>query len=152
MMIPMEKPGTGPTPVSEPVRRWWYVWLLWLAAIAVGLVAGVITSRQWRETGPAIPVALQADRQSGKLEIRWDPRSPTVSLARNAVITISSEAGSVHLACNRACLARGDIAYPWQGVSVDIGMRFTGESGVTTEEFTRHVVPAGSETPTPDMQ
>jgi hypothetical protein len=128
------------------------VWLLWLAAIAVGLLAGVIASKQWRETGPAIPVALQAGRQSGKLEIRWDPRSPTVSLARNAVITISSEAGSVHLACDRACLARGDITYPWQGLSVDISMRFTGESGDTAEERTRHVVPTGSETPTPDIQ
>lgn len=151
-MIPMEEPGTGPAPVSEPLRRWRYVWLLWLVAIVVGLVAGVVASRHRREAGPAVSVALEADQKSGELQIRWNPRSPTASLARNATITVIGESGSVELACDRACLERGDITYRWQGGSVDISMRFTGGSGDTAEARTRLVVPASSETPAPDIQ
>jgi len=46
-----------------------------------------------------------------------------------------------------ACIERGGISYPWQESSVDISMRFTGVSGDTTEEGTRHVVPAAPDRP-----
>ena len=53
----------------------------------------------------------------------------------------------MQLVCDRACLARGSISYPWQPSTVDIGMRVTGAAGQSIEERTRFVTPPPPDEP-----
>ncbi len=131
---------------AEPPARWWQVWLIWLLAIVTGLAGGVITSRFLWEPGMATALALQADRQSGDLQVRWDPRSTAAKGAQRAVITVKGETGSVELVCDRPCLARGSISYPWQESAADVGMKLLGKPGEASEQRTTLVnhAPNGS--------
>jgi len=130
---------------AQPVARWRHVWLLWALAIALGLGAGVSVSRVDRGVQPA-PLKLEVARPAADLVIRWNPRSPAAAGASHAVISLTGESGTVQLVCDRACLDRGSIAYPWRDGSADIGMQFTASSGEVTEERTRYVMPAAADT------
>lgn len=139
MMVPMEESLRIAPDATKPGARWRHVGLFWLLAIATGLAAGVLASTLLRDSGPPVPLLLEAREQAGMLLIRWNARAATVSTAQRAVITLAGADGSMELACDRACLARGRISYPWPPSTVDIGMRFTGAAGDTTEERTRFV-------------
>jgi hypothetical protein len=127
---------------TKPVARWRHVGLLWLLAIAAGLAAGVLASTLLRDSRPPVPLSLEAREQAGMLLIRWNAHSATAAHAQRAVVTLSGADGSTELACDRACLGRGGISYPWPPSTVDVGMRFTDASGGTTEERTRFVAAA----------
>jgi|GEM_PF-3850826 hypothetical protein len=131
---------------AEPPARSSQLWLIWLSAIVAGLAGGVITSRFLWEPGTATALALQAERQSGGLQIRWDPHSTAAKGAQRAIITLKGETGSVELVCDRSCLARGSISYPWQEFTADIGMKLLGKPGEDSEQRTTLVnhAPNGS--------
>ncbi len=138
---------------TEPGRRWRHVWILWLLAIAAGLAAGVLASTLLRDSGPPVPLSLEAREQAGMVMIRWNARAATAASAQRAVITLAGADSSVELVCDRACLARGSISYPWPPSTVDIRMRFTGAGGDSTEERTRFVAaaaPNDDQMPEPD--
>ncbi|MCE5306568.1 MAG: hypothetical protein LLG20_02905 [Acidobacteriales bacterium] len=141
--------GTKSSVDAEPSARWEDVWLIWLLAIVAGLAGGLIASRFLWDSGTATALALQADRQSGELQIRWDPRSTAAKGAQRAVVTLTGETGSVELVCDRTCLARGSLSYPWQESTADIGMKLLGKAGGTAQEHTRLVAntPNGSSAP-----
>jgi hypothetical protein len=139
MMVLMEESLCTAPEATEPVARWRRVGLLWLLAIAAGLAAGVLASAFLGNPGPPVPLSLEAREQSGMLLIRWNAHSATAAHAQRAVIRLSGPDGATDLACDRACLGRGGISYPWPPSTVDIGMRFTDASGDTTEERTRFV-------------
>lgn len=140
MVIPMEDAA-----LEQPVTRWRHVWLLWSLAIAAGLSTGVAVSRVMSDSGSSAPLALEVSRPAADLVIRWNPRSAAASRAARAVVSLTGETGNVQLVCDRACLDRGTISYPWQESSADIAMQFTARSGQVSEERTRYVVPASSE-------
>jgi hypothetical protein len=142
MLVPMEESLCIAPNATEPVARWRRVGLLWLLAMAGGLAAGVLASTFLGDTGPPVRLSLEAREQAGTLLIRWNARSATAARAQRAVITLTGADGSTELACDRACLGRGEISYPWPPSTVDIGMRFTSASGGTTEEHTRFVASA----------
>ena len=139
MMVSKEERLCIAPDATEPGARWRHVGLLWLLAIAAGLAAGVLASTFLRDSRPPVPLSLEAREQAGMLLIRWNAHSATAAHAQRAVITLAGADGSTELACDRACLGRGGISYPWPPSTVDIGMRFTDASGDTTEERTRFV-------------
>jgi len=129
------------------------VWMHWLLAISAGLAAGVLASTLLHDSGPPVQLSLEAREQAGMLLIRWNARAATAASAQRAVITLAGADSSVELVCDRACLARGSISYAWPPSTVDIGMRFTGAAGDTTEERTRFVAavaPDEEQMPEPD--
>jgi len=130
---------------NEPVTRWRHVWLLWSLAIAAGLSTGAAVSRVMSDSASSAPLALEVTRPAAELVIRWNPHSAVASRANQAVVSLTGEAGNVQLICDRACLDRGTISYPWQESSADIAMQFAAGPGQVSEERTRYVVPASSE-------
>ena len=153
MMVPREESLCIATDATEPVARWRRVGLFWLLAIAAGLAAGVLASTFLGESGPPAPLSLEAREHAGMLLIRWNAHSATAAHAQRAIITLAGADGSTELACDRACLGRGGITYPWPPSTVDIGMRFTDAAGDTTEERTRFVAaPAPDDEPLPEAR
>lgn len=128
--------AAGASPVAPGTTAakssfWGYVlaWLIYTAAVLVcGGVAGYryaqfeVLEKKTASPAPPGPLGLSVSRSGEALQVRWDPASPLLDLARSARLLIREGAASQTIDLNLNHLRQGVVLY--RHIAPEVQFRF----------------------------
>ena len=142
---PSPETAAEPLPL-EPARRTRWKW--YVAGLILIALAGAAALRRFPYSREGF--ALSATDSGGQLLISWDRKAATIRKALRGSLAIEDRGGQTEVKLTAAELRFGSIAYARQ--SGDVVVRLTAElpGGVTVDEVTRFLRPAGHSQAPPD--